>query len=187
MKHPLQAVLPEKRLRVFLLFLGPFLLLTAAMTIIGTPLRTPAAPAGILSFELNGDPERARAIVESWGIEARGRAGFNLGLDYLYLVVYSTGLALACVWAGDLLRERGWPLAAAGVPLAWLQWVGGVLDGVEDAALLAILGGDPGWAPVARACALPKFVIAFTGIGYGLLGLAARYAGGVKAAGHRAT
>jgi hypothetical protein len=176
MKHPLHAVPPEKRRRVFLALLGVFALLTLALFSGGAPLRTPAAPLGVLTMEFTGDPERARAVVESWGPEQRARAGFDLGLDYLYAVVYSTGLALACVWTGDLLRARRWPLASAAVPLAWLQWAGGALDGVENLSILASLEGNYAWAPLAPLCAIPKFLLIFVGIGYGLLGLAARYA-----------
>ncbi|WP_437707098.1 hypothetical protein WMF45_25685 [Sorangium sp. So ce448] len=139
-------------------------------------LRTEAAPCGIISFELAGTRARVRRILESWGDDARLSAAFSLGVDYLFMAAYANGLALACVMGADALRTRGLPAAGLGAPLAWGQWLAGLLDATENAALLRILRGsdEPLWPPLARRCAQAKFFLVGAGIAYGLLGYHAR-------------
>jgi hypothetical protein len=45
--------------------------------------------------------------------------------------------------------------------LAWLQWIAGLLDCLEDAALLSILfhGATDRTAEIARLCAIGKFAL----------------------------
>ncbi|WP_437529489.1 hypothetical protein WME79_47835 [Sorangium sp. So ce726] len=139
-------------------------------------LRTKAAPWGIISFELAGTRARVRSILDSWDEDARTSAAFILGLDYLFLTAYANGLALACVMGADALKERGLPGAGLGAPLAWGQWLAGLLDATENAALLRILRGSDEalWPPLARRCAQAKFGLAGAGIIYALLAYRAR-------------
>lgn len=172
MRHPLEAVSPDQRMRFFKLLLFLTLAYTAWLTLLGLPLRTEAAPLGVLSFELAGDVETARAILDSWGDAGRRIAVVSTSLDYIYLVVYSTAIGFVCIWSGAVLRGRGSRLAAAGGPLAWAQWLGGGLDAVENTALLLLLVGpvvEP-WPRVAWGCAVVKFLLVFLGLGYGALG-----------------
>jgi len=127
-------------------------------------------PKGILAFEFAGDWATARQILTEWGEAGRIRAGVSLGLDYLFLVLYSTAIALACLWAAGRL-----PHPALGVALAWAQWVAAGFDASENAALLAILlGARQGpWPQLARRCAAVKFVLIGSGTLYALGGLIA--------------
>ena len=105
-------------------------------------------------------------------------AGFSLGLDYLFMVAYSTTIALGCLWAADAFRARLPGLAAAGPWLAWGQWVAGLCDAVENVALtVMLLGGvaDP-WPGLAWWCATPKFVLIVAGLLYSLGAVAVRRA-----------
>jgi hypothetical protein len=47
------------------------LLLMAVQQVLGKPLITPAAPSGIVSFELAGSLPNAREMLESWGPTGR--------------------------------------------------------------------------------------------------------------------
>jgi hypothetical protein len=176
MWHPLDAVRPGRRARVFVPLLGLTAVLAVALGAIDRPLRTAASPLGIVSFEVAGDVATARAMVEAWDGQARVLAALSLGLDYLFLVAYSTTTALACLWAAGVYRARGWALAAAGAPLAWGQWVAALLDGIENAALIAVLLGPVAapWPAVAWWAAVPKFVLLTAGIGYALGAAVAR-------------
>jgi hypothetical protein len=175
MRHPLEALRGAARRRAFLGLLALDLALTGALGAVDRSLRTEAAPSGIVSFELAGSASTARQVVESWDADARVQAGFSLGLDYLFLVVYSTTIALACLWVADALRPGSRRAASLGVWLAWGQWAAAALDAVENAALLAALLGptDPPWPELARACALPKFALVVAGLAYAALGAAA--------------
>jgi hypothetical protein len=171
MRHPFEAIPAGKRLSVFLPLLVLTLLLMVMMSRIGNPLITKAAPSGIVSFELAGSVPGAQRIIESWDDRARLYAAFSLGLDFLYLVAYSTTIGLACVWATSVIRSHDWPLAGAGILLAWGQWVAALLDAVENIALLTVLLGpvvEP-WPAIALGCAVPKFALVIIGLLYAAL------------------
>src|SRR5258708_545445 len=57
---------------------------------------------------------------------ARAEGSVNLGLDYLFLILYSTTLAFACIWAAGQLPPGPW--VNAGVWLAWGQWTAALFD-----------------------------------------------------------
>jgi hypothetical protein len=139
--------------------------LGALISVLGQRLRTDVAPTGILALELTGDAASARAIVRSWDYAGvLPWAGFNVGLDYLFIVLYASALAFGCVWAVRPFSSR--PLIAAGRALAWMQWGAGLLDAIENVALLMVMGGnpDPLWPRLARGCAVPKFCITAAGL-----------------------
>ncbi|WP_437912690.1 hypothetical protein WME73_37465 [Sorangium sp. So ce302] len=172
MRHPFELVPEERRIPILWSLLGLAVASGAAAAVADRRLRTEAAPWGIVSFELAGTWARARRIVESWDDAARVSAAFSLGVDYLLLAAYANGLALACVMGADALKKRGLPGASLGAPLAWGQWLAGLLDATENAALLEVLRGSDEalWPPLARRCAQAKFCLVGAGIAYGLLG-----------------
>ncbi len=157
-------------------FWGLFVLAIAVMmslNVLGGPLKTEAAPSGIISFEFAGDLATAQRIVESWGPEGRVYAGLNLGLDYLFLFSYASAIALGCVLVSRGPAPRVGFLAALGASLAWAQFVAALLDALENYALIRVLlGGQQAWWPaVARWCALPKFLIVALGLLYVVAGV----------------
>jgi hypothetical protein len=131
-------------------------------------LRSAAAPAGIVSFELAGDAQRASRILDAWGPDARAAAAASLHLDFAFLAVYAPGLALLCAAASERERAAGSRLAAPGAALAWAQLAAGGLDAVENLALLRVLAGSASgaWPALAAACAWPKFAIVAAGLLY---------------------
>lgn len=172
-QHPLAAIPNHKRKPVLIALLVITLGVFVALTVIGAPLQTGAAPYGIVSFELAGDVTQARAMVNSWDVTARIRAGLSLGLDYLFMVAYAVTIGLACVWMADISRRRGWrKMATLGVWLAWGQAPAAILDAVENLALIMALLGPivSPWPEIALACAVPKFVLVFGGVLYALGG-----------------
>ena len=123
------------------------------------PLRTAAAPQGIVSFGLAGNQAVAQEILASWDSTARVYAGLSLGLDYLFMAAYATAISLGCVWAVRSLRLPRW-LGGLGIFLAWGQFVAAGLDAVENVALIQQLLGaqaaawplSPGGAPSPSSC-----------------------------------
>jgi hypothetical protein len=168
MRHPLSAIPHGRRRLVFL----PLLALTLLSMLVLAGLNRPLAPYGIVAFELAGEQQRAVEIVGAWGEAARLSAAFGLGFDYLYLVAYSTTIGLACLWAAEQLRDRGWPLAGIGMALAWAQWLAGLLDAVENATLFRVLLGpvEQPWPLIARWSAIFKFALVAIGLLYALAG-----------------
>lgn len=131
----------------------------------GLPLIGPASPWGIISFELAGSTAAAAAMTKAWGEAGRLWAAFGLGWDYLFLLSYSTALALGCLRTGERLKG---PAAGWAIPLAWGQWGAALLDAVENVALLRILAGSavPVDGPLAFWCGAVKFGLVAAGLLY---------------------
>jgi hypothetical protein len=171
MRHPLEAIPAGKRVQVFVPLFVLSVALMIALNLIGAPLQTLAAPAGIVSFELAGSVGQTRAILESWDQATRLRAAFSLGLDYVFMVVYSTAIGLACAWAASVTRASRPRWAVAGSWLAWGQWLAALLDAVENVALTVALFGTIAapWPQMAWWCATLKFLLILAGLAYALV------------------
>lgn len=170
--HPLQRLFPASQRRALIVLTVVTLMVMAVFRIIDRPLQTSAAPSGIVSFELAGTLAAAQAMIASWDQQAQLLAAFSLGLDYLFMPLYSTAIALACVVAaGGPLRSRRL-LAGLGLLLAWGLWLAALLDAVENYALLQVLLGSEilAWPAIARWCASLKFLLILAGLAYALIG-----------------
>lgn len=165
MPHPFQGLSPRQRRRLFGWALGLTLVAAVILQIIDEPLITPAAPQGIVSFELAGTPQRAAAILQSWDAEARLHAAFSLGFDYLFMLAYASAIALGVLWVGEGLAG-GW--GRLGVVMAWAMGLAGLADATENALLWQILRqsapeGYPAWA---RTAAVIKFALIILALSY---------------------
>jgi hypothetical protein len=166
--HPLNALPSDQRVRVFIPLLVAMLLITFAFRFIG-----PAQPT-IVDFELAGSVEQAQAIIDAWNQTDRIRAGFSLGFDYLYMPVYSTTIALACVMATGVLKRKSWN--TIGLLLAWGLWIAALFDATENLALFTeLLGNNAAPYPqIAQICATIKFGLIVLGLLYVIAGVAAK-------------
>ena len=159
---------------------GLSILILFVFNTLGAPLTTPDAPLGMISFQLARTPQQTQALLASWDAAARQIAGFCLGLDYLFMPAYALAISLAARWVSAGLRQnlrtRGWPLAAAGVPIAWGVWLAALLDAIENAAQAAMLFGNsnPALPGFTWIVAVIKYSLVFLGLAYVLYGLAAR-------------
>lgn len=172
MQHPLARVPSQKRHSFFVVSLILTLAVMVVLQITGGILATEAAPQGIISFEFARSVSGARAILDSWDLQARAHAGFSLGFDFLFLLLYSTTIAAACVWLSGALGGRSPALAVLGLWLGWGQWLAALLDALENGALVITLLDAPAspWPQVASVCAAIKFALVFLGLFYALLG-----------------
>ena len=138
----------------------------------GAPLTTEAAPYGVVSFELAGTVENTAGILASWDANARLRAAFGLGLDFLFMAAYAGTIAFGCGMAARVLERKGWPLAAWGSFISWAVILAAFLDIIENIALTTIIFGSVAspWPEIARWCAIPKFALVFIGIVYLVFG-----------------
>ncbi|HLV78450.1 MAG TPA: hypothetical protein VKY53_11045 [Marinobacter sp.] len=59
---------------------------------INQPLKTPAAPQGIFSFQLAATAENSRAMLISWGQSGQSLARFSLWLGLLFTVAWVASL-----------------------------------------------------------------------------------------------
>jgi hypothetical protein len=166
--HPLAALPSDKRTRVLVPLLIATLVITFLFRFIG-----PAQPT-IVDFELAGSVPKAQAIVDAWNETDRVRAGFSLGFDYVYMPVYSTTIALACVMAAGVLKRSAWH--TFGLLLAWGLWIAAVSDATENLALFTeLLGSNAApWPQVAQICATIKFGLIVLGLLYVVVGVVLR-------------
>ena len=163
--------------RAFVVLFVLTIVVMVALQVLGGPLKTDAAPSGIISFELAGTLSLARKIIESWGQTERVYAGMNLGLDFLFIFAYASCIGLGCVLVARSLSRRSALIASVGVVIAWAMWLAALLDCIENYALINLLFGSPQavFAALAQWCAIPKFLLVGLGIAYVILGaLAAR-------------
>ena len=166
--HPLAAIPSGKRARVFVPLLIATLVITFLFRFIG-----PAQPT-IVDFELAGSVPKAQAIIDAWHEYDRIRAGFSLGFDYLYMPVYSTTIAVACVMAAGVWKRTAWH--TIGLLLAWGLWIAAVSDATENLALLIELLGNnvAPWPQIAQICATIKFGLILLGLLYVVAGVVLR-------------
>ena len=170
MNHPLGFVRTDIRKLLFFAFLAGTLGLFAVFRVLDAPLGTPAAPNGIVSFELAGNVEATTEILLSWDERADLFAAFGLGIDYLFMPVYATALALGILLAAG--RHPGW-FAALGAWLGWGGYAVAVFDAVENYALARMLLMNEVWSPypqVAAYSATVKFGLLAVGLFFALAG-----------------
>lgn len=114
---------------------APTVLLTAALlvliNVLGLPLRTGAAPAGIVSLQLATGPEAAAAILDSWSAVPRARLLWAHGLDVLLPVAYALAIrAVAARTAATIGAAHAAPRIAGSAAL-----LAAVADQVENVAM----------------------------------------------------
>lgn len=143
------------------------------MLITGEPLKTEAAPGGILSFELVGTLDGSHAIINSWQNELLTYAAINMGLDFLFLSLYGMTIALSCLLISKRLPEHWKFLKKLGIWLAVFVIIAALLDILENIALIKLLlGSENALLPVlAKWCAIPKFLLVLLAIVYVIIGL----------------
>lgn len=180
MRHPLEFVPDPYRKRLFLICLALTLILFGVFTVLDQPLRTDAAPYGIVSFELAGNPAAARTIADSWKqmslllSAVAGQpdpnivnipylfAAFGLGLDYLFMPAYASTLGFAGLLAAQ--KQGGW-VKRLGALAGYAAFTAALFDAVENYALLQVLSGisESPYPALAAFCAVIKFsLIAFS-------------------------
>ena len=169
--QPYQRIPVRHRLAVFLPFFALTLILSIVLQAVDAPLKTTAAPQGIVSYELAGNVVEAQRILDSWNPTARLYAAFSLGLDTLYMPAYAIAIGLACAWAAERWNKRRGALALVGVGLAWGLLVAAVCDAIENVALITMLlsGVREPWPALARDCAAVKFLLVGAGLAYALI------------------
>jgi len=134
------------------------------LTAQGKPLRTSAAPHGILAYEFAWNRDRAAQILGSWS-SLKDTAQQQLLLDFGFLILYPILLSLACAMLAESPLNS---MAIVGCFVSWVMLAAGPLDAVENFALLRMLdvGASEGLARLAGWCAGVKFLLVYSGLGY---------------------
>ncbi|MEM9728338.1 MAG: hypothetical protein AAF997_07120 [Myxococcota bacterium] len=141
---------------------------TALVAFLDVPLEGPAAPYGIVSFELAGTPNRALAMLVEWRTnQAIGHAKLILIVDYLYMLIYGGFFVLLSLWLGAHRGDHVWHLRAARASVLAVAF-----DVLETSVLLfeVLRFSSPSPYPqLAAAFATAKFALLLVPIGYALV------------------
>ena len=169
MNLPLAFIPNNARKPAFFVLLAWTIILMALSQVVNAPLKTSAAPASIVSFELAHTSSNAQAMIDSWDARTKLFAAFGLGFDYLFMPSYAFTIALACLLASG--RENGW-FSALGAWLGWGALLAALFDAVENIGMWNSLLGNfnSAWPQVSFWCAIFKFTLLLLGIVYGLIG-----------------
>lgn len=122
---------------------------------------------GIISFELVSDVEDSKAILNSWDLKSKISAGLSLGLDYLFMLLYPSLIAVLV----HKLNQKLWsnhPFYKVGVYIIFAQFFTALFDAIENIGLIQLLLGniDQFWTSIAYYFASIKFVLIIIGIAY---------------------
>jgi hypothetical protein len=175
--HPFVSV-PDGR-PALVVFIVLFVLFAfTALQAAGRNLKTEAAPRRAISLELAGTEQRAREVIESWErAGVKDEAYRHLIWDNLFIVFYSTFAAFGCVLAARAFFRGGTTGSAAALFVAWLPWLAGMFEYVENSAMHAMLGGFRGETlpRLGWQCATVKFAMMIPLALYALAGVVAYF------------
>ena len=134
------------------------------------PLKNEACKNGIVSFELAKNLDRSVKILDSWDEEAKINAGLSLGFDFLFLLIYSSFIALLI----SNINKRLWKnnsFYKFGNLLIVLIFIAAFFDIIENIALIKLLLDDleQTWSSIAYNFAVIKFTIILICITYLLI------------------
>lgn len=118
---------------------------------------------------------RASQILENWSDADKRGVRLDLALDFVFIVIYVTGIAVACMLAADALVAVAWPGGGIGAIFVRAIIIAGLLDAIENGAQLLMLAGHETqpWPALASICASIKFFLVGMACLYALYGGAA--------------
>lgn len=123
----------------------------------------------IVAFELAKDTTEAKALIAAWGPEGKRAAMRSLVADYLWIVLYTSAVALGCLYIAGISDGLGWEAPEMlGRLLAGAALIAGAADAVENLMLILELSRGPTEikVQVARKSATIKFVLVGTCLFY---------------------
>ena len=152
--------------------------LLIAITVLGLPLRTDAAPLGLVSLQFAASPDVAARMLDSWVSVLRSRVLWTHGLDLVLPFAYALAVGTAATRAAARAASVG-PSAqiAAGAVL-----VAAIMDQVENVAMVLTILDAPSWGSVLITLASATIKFATLVVAIGALGVTlqrARSSGGV--------
>ncbi len=104
---------------------------------LGLGLKSEFSPAGIVSFELAKDYEKATQIMNAVSVAALTR---NTIVDFFFIIAYTTFFFLCC--KALMSHYRSLNLRKLGYFFMKLSIVGGVFDVIENTSMLITLDGN---------------------------------------------
>lgn len=166
----METYLQKHKNRITLALLLVVIISMVAMRVFDAPLKNEDSLSGIVSFELAKTKDASVRILDSWGPQEKINAGLSLGLDFLFLILYSSFIALLIFNINNRLWKDQ-PLYKVGRLLIAAVFLAALFDAIENLALIQLLLGDIRqiWSSLAYYFAAAKFIILILCILYLLL------------------
>ena len=148
----------KNRITIILLIL--IIINSITIRIFDAPLKNEICERGIISFELAKDLDKTVNILNSWDTNAKINMSLSLGFDFLFLLVYSSFIALLTFNINNRLWKNK-SFYKFGNLLIILIFIAAFFDVIENIALIKLLLGDLKqlWSSVAYYFAVIKFAI----------------------------
>lgn len=123
---------------IILLLLAATITVMLVLRIQGNPLSTAQAPLGILSLEFSGDASQTGRIVHDWKQGLQQVFLWNMALDFIFIIFYSSFLYFASYYY--LLLIPSWKMLARLV--SKLALIAGCLDIFENVLMMISFNGN---------------------------------------------
>jgi len=158
----LSIALPTRSLRPLKHWFWIFLILNTAFIICSRYYLGSALTSEIVQFEIAKKVPVAESIMQDWTSRddtTLNKAINGIYFDYLFIILYSTGLSIACIYLSQLTGHQ--ILKRAGRFFQFLIIGAGICDIIENIAMLNSLQGHlNGWnVLVAYDMAVTKFSV----------------------------
>jgi len=146
--------------RITALLLILLLINIVVIRIFEAPLKNDVCKEGIVSFELAKDLSETVRILDSWDTKAEISMSLSLGFDFVFILVYSSFIALLIYNINTRLWENK-AFHKVGKLLIFLIFIAAFFDIIENIALAKLLLGDLDqiWSSLAYYFASAKFII----------------------------
>lgn len=82
---------------LLIIFFTMLLVVGACIGWIDQALKSPITPLGIISFDFCGFHQNCELALKTWGLPGIRHALLSLGLDYLYLSLYTASISLSLI------------------------------------------------------------------------------------------
>jgi hypothetical protein len=134
-KPLLTAPLHQLRRRFWFLLIANFIYVVAVHFIL-----QPVTSGEIVRFEMAKEAGVAETMVANWKASGNfNKAVTGVYLDFLFILLYSSGLATACVFLAKLTKHE--ILGRAGKIFSYLLIIAAVCDIIENIAMLKSMQG----------------------------------------------
>ena len=160
--HPFRQLTIRQMAQLLFLFLLSTLIFSVLFFRWDHQLQHAGAPYGIVSFELAWSVPGITRVIGPWTEAARALALRITLYDYVYLLCYSTTLALLCFLIGHWrMRSHDGNIGRFWFSLAWWPWIAAACDAIENCASLPLLLSKPQvpWPQIMTIAAMIKFSI----------------------------
>ncbi len=148
------------RNKILVVTVALFIISSLSMGAIDSFMQNDTTPYGIISFEFIKTIDAANAAMTAWGDTGKSATGISLGLDYLYILIYSTMAVIFLLITSEKVSLTNPRFGKTIRSVAYAFPIVGILDMIENFGLIQVLLGSQNeiWPLTAYYFASAKFI-----------------------------